>query len=220
MSWPRSTVNYPNPFRLSTTIRFNLERSAAVNLAVYDMSGKLDRHDLISGWQVILFALLPQFGESGAYCSSKIRHNIQEEAKQDMAIRKKSWRSGLTKQSKPKVPSHVKQAVTRRSEELIEAVLKPKNLEEPPNDPHINYLIDITSKWYRNYFYFCATYKNPRPGAIDSTFEVKFSRMEYQPNGQYTLSYMRHTGQWWELFSDITLEEAFKYISEEPHFLP
>ncbi len=31
----------PNPFRLPTIIRFHLERSAAVKLAVYDMSGKL-----------------------------------------------------------------------------------------------------------------------------------------------------------------------------------
>ncbi|MCP4709891.1 MAG: T9SS type A sorting domain-containing protein, partial [Planctomycetes bacterium] len=41
LSWQRSSVNYPNPFRTSTTIRFNLERTAAVNLAVYDISGKL-----------------------------------------------------------------------------------------------------------------------------------------------------------------------------------
>jgi len=137
-----------------------------------------------------------------------------------MAKQQKRWVYSPSKSKKPKVPEHVKQAVKTQADELIESVLKPKHLEEPPDNPDINYLIDIFSKWYRNYFYFCATYSCPSPRAISPTFETKFARMEYCLDGRYTLSYFRYTGQWWELYPDLAMEEAFQRICEEPHFLP
>jgi hypothetical protein len=137
-----------------------------------------------------------------------------------MAKQQKRWVYSPPQPKKPKVPDHVKQAIKRQADELIESVLKPKHLEGPPDNPEINYLIDIHSKWHRNYFYFCATYRCPSPRAISPTFETKFARMEYCSDGRYTLSYFRYTGQWWELYFDLTAEEAFQHIIEEPHFLP
>jgi hypothetical protein len=93
-------------------------------------------------------------------------------------------------------------------------------VEEPPPDPDMNYLVEISSKWYRNYFYFCATYRSLGPYAISPTFDTKFARMEYGVGGRYTLSYFRYTGQWWELYPDLSMEEAFQRIGEEPHFQP
>lgn len=29
---------------------------------------------------------------------------------------------------------------------------------------------------------------------------------------------MRHTDQWWQLFSDLTLDEAMETIEKTPHF--
>ena len=137
-----------------------------------------------------------------------------------MATSKKRWVYSPAKPKKPKVPEQIKQMVKQRADELIESVLKPKYLEAKPDNPEFNYLIDIFSKWYRNYFYWCATYACPSPRAISPTFETKFARMEYDSNGQYTLSYFRHTGQWWELYPELTMEEAFQRICEEPHFHP
>lgn len=137
-----------------------------------------------------------------------------------MATRKKRWVYSPPTPKKPKVPEHVKHMVTQQANALIESVLKPQYLKEPPDNPDWNYLIDIFSKWYRNYVYFCTTYASPSPRAISPTFETRFARMEYGSNGRYTLSYFRHTGQWWELASDLTLEEAFQRICEDSLFHP
>jgi len=44
--------------------------------------------------------------------------------------------------------------------------------------------------------------------------------MEYVGNDRFNLSYMRHTGKWWEIYTELTMDECFTAISEEPHFLP
>ena len=97
---------------------------------------------------------------------------------------------------------------------------EPEDDEEPPENPNWNYCIDIFSKWWRNYFYFCTTYASPSPRAISPTFETRFARMEYGTDGHYTLSYFRHTGQWWEVYPDLTLDEALQQIGDDPLFHP
>ncbi len=122
--------------------------------------------------------------------------------------------------SKPKVPPSEKAAVTARADEWVETVLKPKYIQPPPEHATFNYLVDIYTKWYQNYFYFCAKYHSPGLNAISPYFEIKFARLEYVANDRYNLAYMRHTGQWWELYQDLSLDECFKAVQEEPHFMP
>jgi hypothetical protein len=114
----------------------------------------------------------------------------------------------------------VKREVETRAHEFVEAVLKPKHLKPAPKNADWNYLVDISTKWYRNYFYFCATYCSPGPHAIAPSFETQFARLEYVGNQQFHLSYMRHTGQWWELYTALSVEECLQAIRDEPHFLP
>jgi len=137
-----------------------------------------------------------------------------------MATRKKHWVYSPPKPKKPKVPEHVKQMVTQQANDLIESVLKPKYIKPPPENPHWNYLTDIFSTWYRNDCYFCTTYASPSPRAIRPTFEARFARMEYGSDGRYTLSYFRHTGQWWEVYPGVTLDEAFQKIEDDSLFHP
>jgi hypothetical protein len=42
------------------------------------------------------------------------------------------------------------------------------------------------------------------------------------PSGdeRFNLSYMRHTGQWWEIYTELSLDESLDAIRDEPHFLP
>ena len=138
-----------------------------------------------------------------------------------MAGRKKRW---LYKPppGKPKhdVPESIRVEVERRCNELVEAVLKPEHIKPPPKDKRFNYLVDIYTKWYRNYFHFCAKYLCPAPNAISPSFEDNFARLEYAGEDRFNLSYMRHTGQWYELFREITLDECLKEIREMPHFMP
>lgn len=137
-----------------------------------------------------------------------------------MKRRQKTWVYNPPKPPKAKVPDEIKLAVENKATELIESILKPEHIEHPPEDNTFNYIVDIYSKWYRNYFYFIAKYNCPSPNAISPSFEDKFARMEYIDNEHFNLSYMRHTGQWWEIYSDLSIDDCMKAIKDGPHFLP
>jgi hypothetical protein len=40
------------------------------------------------------------------------------------------------------------------------------------------------------------------------------------PNGRFNLVYMRHAGKWCEVFSGLSMEEAFAEIRDQPFFHP
>jgi hypothetical protein len=132
----------------------------------------------------------------------------------------KRWIYSPPKPAKPTVPETLKAEVEVRARELIDTVLKPQHVKTPPKDERFNYIIDIGAKWYRSYFYFFSTYACPGPNALSPTFESKFARMEYVGDNRFNLSYMRHTGQWWEVFQGLTLDECLETIREEDIFHP
>ena len=121
---------------------------------------------------------------------------------------------------KPKVPEDVKLEVETKAKELVESFLKPEYIKPPPEDMRFNYIVDIYTKWYRNSFYFCATYACPGPLAISPSFETKFARMEYAGDGLFDLSYMRHTEKWFEIFQGLSIDECLTTIKDFPHFMP
>ena len=137
-----------------------------------------------------------------------------------MAARQKRWVYSPPRPPKPTVPDAVKADVDAKARELIETVLKPAHVKPPPEDPRFNYLVDIYAKWYRNYFYFCSRYCCPGPNAIAPFFEDRFARLEYVDLDRYHLAYMRYTGQWWEIYRDLSLGECLVTIRDEPHFSP
>jgi hypothetical protein len=137
-----------------------------------------------------------------------------------MAKRQKIWTYKPPKQPKPKVPDTIKLKVETKAREIVKSILKPGHVKAPSGDERFNYIVDIYTKWYRNYFYFCSKYACPGPNAISPYFEAKFARLEYVGNGCFNLSYMRHTGQWWEIYFDLSLDECIAAIRDEPLFLP
>jgi hypothetical protein len=137
-----------------------------------------------------------------------------------MKRREKAWFLHPEKSPKPMVPDNVKAEVETKANELVESFLKPEYIKSPPEDMRFNYAVDIYTKWYRNYFYFYAKYACPRPEAISPFFERKFARMEYVGNGLFNLSYMRHTGSWFEIFQDLSMDECLEVIKDLPHFQP
>lgn len=124
------------------------------------------------------------------------------------------------KRSNPKVTDSVKSEVKSRADELIENVMKPKYINPPPKDSTFNYLVDIFCKWYRGYFYFCSKYNSPGPNAMAPSFNSNFARLEYVGRNKFNLAYMRHTGQWFEIYSDLSLEECLSEIEKGVHFRP
>ena len=78
----------------------------------------------------------------------------------------------------------------------------------------------IFGKWYASYFYLCEKYACPGPCAISPFFESKFARMKYAGSNRFHLSYMRHTGQWFEVYQNLSSDECLKHIRAEPSFHP
>ena len=76
------------------------------------------------------------------------------------------------------MPEPVKRDGETRAHEGMASVRKPKHLAPAPQDTDVHDLVDISTKWYRNYFYFCATYCSPGPYAIAPSFETQFARLE------------------------------------------
>lgn len=137
-----------------------------------------------------------------------------------MAKQKKRWVYSPSSAPKTAIAEATKSEVERKANELIETVLKSKYVEPPPKNPKFNYVIGLSTKWHGRYFYFVATYACPFSDAISPTFEVNFARLEPTAIGRFNLSYMRHTEKWHELFTDLTLDECLKSISNDPWFQP
>jgi len=133
---------------------------------------------------------------------------------------KRGWVYSAPTPSKSKVPDDVKADVQQKAEALVSSHLKPRFVKEPPEDTQWNYIVDIHTKWYGSYFYFCSKYRVPAPNAISEYFEEKFARLEHTGSGKFNLAYMRHTGQWWEIAQGLTLEECLEMIREDPLFQP
>ena len=112
----------------------------------------------------------------------------------------------------------LKQEVNQKAGDLIENVLKPKHVQPPPKGRQLNYLVDITTKWLGSKCYFISVYRSPGPHAVSPMFETKFARMEYVGNGQFALSFMRHTGEWVGLYDGLTVDECLKAIQDDPWF--
>lgn len=136
-------------------------------------------------------------------------------------MRQKMW---VYSPPKPKAPDAVKVEVEIKAIELVDAVLKPEHVKPPPKNAKWNYIVDIYTKWHRNYFYFCAKYACPGPNALSPFFDTGFARLEYaggvDQQSRFNLSYMRHTGSWWEIRHGLSLEQCFAEIREGGLFHP
>jgi len=103
---------------------------------------------------------------------------------------------------------------------FVESFLKPEFIKPPPRDHQWNYAVDIFTKWHQRYLYFCSKWRSPAPNAISEFFEVRFARLEYAGDDKYNVAYMRHTGQWWEIFQELTLDQCIEEIKENPLLQP
>ena len=130
------------------------------------------------------------------------------------------WLPATKRASRPKVSASTKAILKEQADQWVEGQLKPKHVQPPPEGHDFNYLVDIFTKWHGSFFYFCGTYHCPGPRAISPYFEQKFARMAYTGNNTYTLAYMRHTGQWQEVFHDLGAQVCFDLIARESLFLP
>ena len=133
----------------------------------------------------------------------------------------KGWAwSPSSRASAPTLDAATKAQVAAKVRDLIDKELKPKHVEPPPEDARFNYLTDITLKWHGSTLFLVAVYACPGPNAISPTFESRFARLKPTAGDHFDLSFMRHTGQWVELFQGQTLDECLREIRDDPWFMP
>ena len=132
---------------------------------------------------------------------------------------RKMWMYVPPKPPKPKVPEELKVEVTAQAEMLIEG-WKPQHIKKPPKGHQFNYIVDLYTKWFRSYFYFCAKYACLGPTAISPFFETRFTRMEYVGGRRFNLAFMRHTGEWIELEQGLTVNACIEAIKRDAYYQP
>jgi hypothetical protein len=129
------------------------------------------------------------------------------------------WVFSPSKAVKPKISAGVKTTVEQQAQALIDTVLKPKHIQPPPPDARFNYVVDIYGKWYGNNFSFCAQYACPGPNALAPFFEDKFARLEcIDGQRRFSLAYKRYTGEWVEIYPDLSLAQCLGAIKDDPFF--
>ncbi|MGJ3253521.1 MAG: hypothetical protein ACFE0J_20665 [Elainellaceae cyanobacterium] len=137
-----------------------------------------------------------------------------------MAEKRRIYSPKKTRTSNPNVPDALKDEVQQKFDALIETEFKPKYIKPPPEEPRFNYLVDIFTKWYRSYFYICGTYHCPGPNAIAPSFETKYARFEYIGGDRFNVAYMRHTGQWWQIAEELSLDDCLEMTRSNPILHP
>lgn len=137
-----------------------------------------------------------------------------------MSKQRKAWIPGPATKPKSSLPGTFKDEVETKARELIETVLKPKHVQPPAQDERFNYITAITTKWLGSKCYFVSIYRSPGPHAVSPSFETKFARMDYVGDGKFNLAFMRHTGQWVELYEGQSVDECMRAIRDDPWFQP
>lgn len=119
---------------------------------------------------------------------------------------------------KQRISDMYKSEVTKRAQEFVETVLKPRYVNDPPADPQCNYIVDIFIHWYHSYLYFSATYCCVGPNVLYPSFEYRFARMEFTGINSFHLAFMRHNGEWVGLYNALSLDECLNAIRDDAYF--
>jgi hypothetical protein len=132
---------------------------------------------------------------------------------------KRYWVSS-GKKSQVTIPSQIdKIEIQEYFQPLIEN-FKINCIKKNPNK-EFNYLIDIYSKWNKNYFYICEKYKSERKNRLKDEFEVNLVRLKFLEKNLFELSYLRHTGQWQTILPiPFTLKECKEMMTSNPILQP
>uniref|UniRef100_Q07SJ7 Uncharacterized protein n=1 Tax=Rhodopseudomonas palustris (strain BisA53) TaxID=316055 RepID=Q07SJ7_RHOP5 len=107
-----------------------------------------------------------------------------------------------------------KAAITIACQRFIDEVLKPRFL--PTIRPtEFNYPIDILGKWHGRRYRFIQRYRSDSPDRLVEEFDAPFTRLDWIGRDRFDLQWHRHTGTWYRLHRDLSLEQALKTIEAD-----
>ncbi len=113
-----------------------------------------------------------------------------------------------------------KRQVKERADAFLDSTLKEQLITKQDASIRDARIVELYTKWRGNFFYFKARFESKRPDAISPFFEEGFARLEYVGEDHFNLAYFRHTGKWWEVYREITLEQCLEKISDGQMFQP
>lgn len=120
--------------------------------------------------------------------------------------------------AKNKLTPQIKDSVTTFFNPLLEEYKEQIN-NKVPNKEYA-YAIDVYTKWSQSYFYFGTILKMEFENRIADYGDDKFARLEFVDDNLFNIAYKRHTGAWFQLGSNISLEVALEYLRNNPNLLP
>ena len=112
-----------------------------------------------------------------------------------------------------------KARVTSACEQLIAEFMKPRFLPEI-QPTQFNYPVDILGKWRGAQYRFIQRYRSGFPDNLGEELDAPFARLDWIARDRFDLQWHRHTGQWWRLYSGLTLDEAVQTIKADGHLQP
>ena len=117
------------------------------------------------------------------------------------------------------LPAAEKERVGAACQRLIDELLKPRHL--PEIVPTLfNYPVDIRGRWHGKRYRFVQRYRSGFPETLGEEFDAPFARLDWTGPDRFDLHWHRHTGQWFRLYHDLSLEEALKAIEADGRLHP
>jgi hypothetical protein len=112
-----------------------------------------------------------------------------------------------------------KQSIIKACETFIRDVLKPRFLPEI-RATEWNYVIDIGGSWAAGRYRFMQRYRSGMKHNCGEEFDAPFARIDRMARDRFDIYWMRHTGKWWRLYTDVPLAEALRILETDGHLHP
>ena len=111
-----------------------------------------------------------------------------------------------------------KDAIKAQAEKFLLEVFKPAVLRPQPDNPDLNYIVDVSVRWHGAYLIFTSKRASPGPNAMSPFFEKSFARFGYFGKDNWSVWARRHNDQWMDLDLRLTLEGVFVEMTNNPWF--
>jgi hypothetical protein len=144
----------------------------------------------------------------------------QVRRRDEMAPRGWTWAPNPKKALEGGISKDERKRVEAKANELIERVLKPKCVYPLPKHPKYNWCVDIFVRWHQSYLYFIERLYCPFENRLSEYFELKQVRLQCLKNGNFSVFYMRHTGEWWPLEKNVSLSSALRAVANAGVWFP
>jgi hypothetical protein len=119
----------------------------------------------------------------------------------------------------PALSAVEKAAVGVACQAFIETVLKPRF--RPYVIPtEFNYPIDIRGKWHGSKYRFWQRYRSGYEDNRGWEFDAPFVRLDWIAPDRFDVMWHRHTGQWWRVHQNLSLNEAFDAMTSNGVLYP